>query len=69
MNKNNNLSKQQLEEQARKRRTYNPNPDNSGYPTAISHYKSNNTCQHIEIIKKYLFNSHYFECKNCGKEI
>jgi len=26
-------------------------------------------CQHKRIVKKHLFNSHYFECEDCGEEI
>ena len=69
MYKNNILNQKNLEEEARKKRTYNANPTQKECPIMTEYYKSNNLCQHSEIIKKYLFNSHYFECKQCGKEV
>ena len=69
MYKNNILSHSNLEEEARKRRTYNPNPEQKTDPAVEAHYKAHNICQHTEIIKKSLFTTDYFECKQCGKEV
>ena len=70
MNKNNNLGNFFLEEEARIRRMYNPNPQQNTPCPAIKFYQdSKKTCQHTEIIKKHLFTTSYNVCKDCGEEV
>lgn len=59
-----------LDEQAKKHRTYNATGSNI-CPVIVNYNESKkeHKCQHTEIVKKYLFNSHYFVCKDCKEEV
>lgn len=75
MSKNN-----MLEEEARKRRTYNPNPVcpvvkdvvikvNQPIDFIVTNITVRAGCEHKNIEKKYLFSSSYNVCKDCKEEV